>query len=220
MNAERPRKTASGWIHQKSRREVSPNLRWTVRGYTNGKHTCPRAVNASEGDLFARLRWFERRFRWTGEHLARRCEARAVARTVPRALGVVPFHFASHVGADRRQLRHTSVLVAKHGDAFAVELDDPPFAATDRSQRLRVGTQESIAQHVVRIVDVLLQVIPRAADDLLPSWIEQLAPGVLAPFDPVPGHHPRERAECHAVARVAGRHELPFRRLSDKRQSV
>ena len=29
MKAESPRKTAEGWIHQKSRRDVSPNLRWT-----------------------------------------------------------------------------------------------------------------------------------------------------------------------------------------------
>ena len=156
------------------------------------------------------------------EDLARRREARSVTRAVPGLLGAVPRHVGSpcactpataasacRARCDRRPRAHrpSSTIL-------------PSPRRTPRSD-VASGAGEAIADHVVRIVDVLLDVIPGAAADLRPARIEQIAPGIR----PAECTQSRaiiagERAERHAVAGVAGRGELTRRGLADERQAV
>ena len=50
-----------------------------------------------------------------------------------------------------------------------------PWPRLHRAQRFRLGAGKPIANQVVRVVDVLLDVVPQAARERLPARIEQLA---------------------------------------------
>ena len=93
-------------------------------------------------------------------------------------------------------------------DLRAVPFDDLALAALHGTKRLRFGSRKAVANQVVRIVDVLLEVVPEPAGEGLPAGIEQLGPGIGAPEDGVRDHHAGQRPERQAVARVSGRRVL------------
>src|SRR4029078_1470799 len=99
-----------------------------------------------------------RSFRGAGQDAAGGREAGSVARTVTGMLHVVPAHFASQVRADRREQRRLAVLTAVRGRALPLHFDDLLLAAAHRAQRARLGAGEAIADQVVGIVDVLLEI--------------------------------------------------------------
>src|SRR3954469_19714896 len=129
---------------------------------SGGAAIAPGTPGSRPAQVGARLRFrdlLERRLRRPGEDAAGRREARAVTGAVPGPLGAVPPHFAAHVRADRRQRRDVAALVAIGGDALSVQLEDAPVAAGHPAQAAPVRPGEAIADQVVRIVDILIEVI-------------------------------------------------------------
>src|SRR6476646_1127624 len=112
----------------------------------------------------------QRRLRRSRQHAARRREARAMARAIPRLLGAIPSHLAAHVRADRRELRHLARIAAIRRDPLALQLEDAAFAALERAQASSLRPGESIADQIIRIVDVFLEIVPRAAEQLGAAW--------------------------------------------------
>ena len=69
-----------------------------VSQWTDDRRLVP--LTTADLFLFSDLDPGQRLFRRPADHFARHLESRAVARAVPRALGVVPVHVAAHVRAD------------------------------------------------------------------------------------------------------------------------
>src|SRR5438270_6693210 len=162
----------------------------------------------------------ERRFGRPRDHLSSRLESGAVAWTIPRPLRLVPVDDASHVRARGGHSCDGAARVAVHRQLLAVQMENLPRAAAHRTQRSPFGAGESIADEVIRIVLVLADVIPERAENLRAARLEQIGPRIAASEHAVGGHHPRQRAERHAVAGISGAGELMVRRLADVRQAV
>src|SRR5262245_60216631 len=112
-----------------------------------------------------------------------------MAGTVPCPFGRVPADDTPHVRADSRAERQLPGAVAIRRDLLSLELDDLAFPAPNGAKRAGVGPRKAVANHVVRIVDVLLEVVPRAAAEGLSTRIEELRPGILSLEDGVRHHH-------------------------------
>src|SRR5687767_15970648 len=100
-------------------------------------------------------------------------------------LGRVPAHRASHVRADGGAKRDRASRVAIRCDLRAISFDDLSLTAFYRTKGFRLGAGKPIAKQVIRVVDVLLDVVPQAAGECLPTGIEQLGPRVRALEDGV-----------------------------------
>src|SRR5687768_6493598 len=125
-----------------------------------------------------------------------------MAGAVPGALRRVPADDAPHVRAGRGQACDFSGWTAVRGDLRSVTIDDATLAALERAQRSGVAGREAIANQVVRIVGILLEIVPAAQTDRGARRIEQLRPRILAAQDGVADHDRRQRAERDAVAGV------------------
>ena len=143
-----------------------------------------------------------------------------MARAVPSALGPVPGDHAAHVRADGRADGRGAGLIAVHSHFLAVALDDRALSALDRAQRLAVGPGEPVANHVVGIVRVLLDVVPQAPAECRPVGRKQLRPRVLAPQNRIGHHHPGQGTEGQAVPGETGGDELMVGCAADVRQAV
>ena len=175
---------ASGASSRRSAHESRARRRGTrnARGDHDGRgHTCVEnthnwRIGESENWRISNHQvanpycWFRQwRFGRACDHGAIGLEPRPVARAVPGALGLVPVDDAAHMRADRRALHRRAALVAIHGELLAVHLDDLARSARHLSQRFAFGAGEPIANEVVRVVLVLLEVVPEPAADLLPA---------------------------------------------------
>jgi hypothetical protein len=112
------------------------------------------------------------------------------------------------VCAGRRQRRDPPIVVAVGCDALAAKIDDPALAALQFPERGGIRAGDPIPHHVVGVVDVFLDVVPRAATDLRSADVEQFRPRVLQPQGGISRHHPGQRAESRPVAGEAGSGEL------------
>src|SRR5262245_13189233 len=111
------------------------------------------------------------------------------------------------MGARCRLQCDCAVLTAIRRDALPVIVDDFSVAAPDGSQRAALGTGKSIANQVIRVIRVLLDVVPGAAD--FPALDgEEIGPWAIAFEDGLAGHHACERPESDAVAGIAGARKL------------
>src|SRR5207247_819438 len=146
---------------------------------------------------------------------------RAMTRAIPRALRIVPGDGARHVRADRRSRDRRAASIAIQRDLLSIARHDAAGAARHFARGTSLRAREPIANHVVRIIFVLADVVPRgAAENFFPSRIEELAPRILAPDHAIGGHHSGERAERQPVAGESGAGELPLGGLADVRQTV
>src|SRR5262245_17918073 len=102
-----------------------------------------------------------------------------MTRTIPRALCVIPADVASHMRAHGRYHRHGAIIGARDSDALAIQRKHFPFPAMYRADRLPLRAGEHAFDHVVRVVDVLLDVIPRAAFYFCAADVEELLPRIL-----------------------------------------
>src|SRR5262245_18997348 len=143
-----------------------------------------------------------------------------MAGAVPCALGFVPIDGAPEVRAGGGAIRGGTGLVAIDGDGFAVDVHHASRSARHRALRQCLGAGESVADHVIRIVLVLADIVPRGAHDLLASRIEKLAPRILAADDAIGSHHRREGTEGQTVAAESGASELAVGGLANIRQPV
>ena len=148
-------------------------------------------------------------------------EPRAMARAVPGALGLIPGDDAAHVRADRRAQRHGSALVAIGGDLRALALDHLPFATLDRAQRSALGAGEAIANQVVRIVGVFLDVVPQRRGEALCGPDRTGRPTDSAGRESRPRRSwPPSVPNVMPLPAEAGRGELMVGRPADVRQAV
>ena len=76
------------------------------------------------------------------------------------------------MGAERRKSSDRSLLVTGGGDATAVQAENLPFATFQAAERLAFGSGEPILDHVVRVVQIFLDIIPRSGDELLASHVK------------------------------------------------
>ena len=81
-------------------------------------------------------------------------------------------------------------------------------------------SSEPIFDHVVGIILVFSQIIPRSAFNFFPVHCKQLGPWIFSSRSPVARHHCRYGAECNAVTAIAGSNELPLGILANVRQAV
>ena len=98
-----------------------------------------------------------------------------------------------------------------------------PDTAKEKPQEGRViavGSGKPIANHVVRIVGVFLEVVPQSLAKRLSIRCEERRPGIRLPLNRVGDHHAGQRAECHAVAREPGGGVLMIGHHSDVRQAI
>src|SRR4029077_16907382 len=113
------------------------------------------------------FRFLERRLGGAAEDGSVRLEARALNPTVPFPLGLIPGDQAAHVGAHRRSLDRHARLVPVDRDAFSVQVEHTARSTRHGAERLSLSAGDAIADHVVRLVLVLPQVVPDAAADAL-----------------------------------------------------
>src|SRR6187401_1135064 len=104
-----------------------------------------------------------------------------MAGAIPCVLSGVPPHHTTHVGARRGAQCDGSGGVAIRGNLGAVTLDDPALSSFDGTKRLGFGSGKSVANQVVRVVDVFFNVVPHAARDCLPAWVKQVTPRIRPP---------------------------------------
>src|SRR5580765_2969507 len=114
-----------------------------------------------------------------------------MTRAVPRPFAGVPADGASHVGADGGAKRRLSGRIAIRCDLRPIAFDDLALPPLHGTKRLRVGSGKAIANHVVRVVDVLPEVVPQSAGEGLPTRIEEIRPGIRSPEDGVRDHDAR-----------------------------
>ncbi len=79
---------------------------------------------------------------------------------------------------------------------------------------------ETVAKQIVRIVQILFEVLPEPTVERLAPDAQQIEPGVLALEITIARHHRGERAERESIAAEAGRDELARRVLADIGQAV
>src|SRR6478672_7741834 len=100
-----------------------------------------------------------------------------MTRTVPRAFSLVPVDAASHVGAVGRQERQLAAAVAAGGDQPSFDFHQAALAALNAPQ-MTAECAEAIANEIIRIVDILAQVLEGSSRDRRSLDIEQLGPRI------------------------------------------
>src|SRR6185437_5524221 len=150
--------------------------------------------------LFLRpLDFLQRLLRRTRKHFSRRLKSRTVARAIPRLVGRVPAHDAFQVGANGREQANLAILAAIPGHFFAVQLQDFSLANVEFVRRFTLGAFKAVAEHVKRIVEILLKVAPGAAVEFFAIHSEELEPGILATQIAIARHRRREGAERKTI---------------------
>jgi len=115
---------------------------------------------------------------------------------------------------------HRAVLVAVCGRARTVHVEHLSFSAPQHTKRGALRRGKPIADHVVQVVRVLFDVIPRAAAKLGAIRGEEISPGVGPAHYGVARHHRGNGAEGHAVAGKPGRYKLSLRGFADVGEPV
>ena len=75
------------------------------------------------------------------DDLAVKRETRAMARTIPAPVGLVPAKDAAHMGADRRHRVEPALLVPESRDVVAVDLEDRRLARSEIVEAVRLSRQ-------------------------------------------------------------------------------
>src|SRR3712207_8711580 len=83
------------------------------------------------------------------DHRSGAREARAVAGTVPRPLGRVPLHVATHVRADRRERVELPAFVPVGSGLPAVQPYEPPFAGCEDRKSTRLNSSHANISYAV-----------------------------------------------------------------------
>src|SRR5581483_5065955 len=135
-------------------------------------------------------------------------ESRAVTRTIPRFIRVVPADDASEMCANGRTQKYFSIFIAIRRNFFAVELENFSFASFQFIQRLAFCFCKTVAQHIKWIIQIFREVAPRAAVKFFSRDVEQIEPRVFSSEITVACHRCRECAERKSVAAKSGGDEL------------
>src|SRR6476661_3988993 len=112
------------------------------------------------------------------------------------------------------------VSVTKSGNFLTTPPDNHSVAKSQLADRGSFWPSEPIFDHVVGIVLVFSQVIPRSAFEFFTVHCKQLCPRIFSSRSPIARHHCSYRPECNAVAAIAGGNELTLGVLANVRQAV
>ena len=154
------------------------------------------------------------------EHGTRRVETRAVAGTIPGAIGRVPADEAFEMRADRGTDFHVAFVVAIRCDFPPVQAYDFPSPVVHIVEGVRVGAGDTVADQVVRIIQILLHLPPETTMKGPSVHAEQVEPRILPVQVPIPRHHRTQRAERKPIAAKARRNEFAVRVLANEGQPV
>ena len=164
----------------------------------------------------------QRRLRGSGDHVPLRRESRSVARAVPGPLGVVPARRCNPC-ACRSPIASTIAPASSREAATFLPSCSMilPSPRLHRAQRPAFRAGEAIADQVVRVVLVLLDVFPQAAAQRLRGRDRTArSTDCAGRGSRSRDHHRAERAERHAVAGESGGHVLMVGHAADVRQAV
>ena len=74
-------------------------------------------------------------------------------------IGRVPVDQAFEMRADRGTHRHVTFVIAIHGTFLPMQAHDFPFPVVHVVESGRVGVRDTVAEQIVRIIQILLQVV-------------------------------------------------------------
>src|SRR5436190_4088585 len=113
-----------------------------------------------------------------------------------------------------------AVRITESGNFLPTPTDNHSVARSQLADRRSFGPSEPVFDHVVRIILVFSQIIPRSALNFFPVHCKQLCPWIFCSRSPVARHHCRYGPERNAVAAITSRHKLPLGVFADVRQAV
>src|SRR5512133_2925042 len=113
-----------------------------------------------------------------------------------------------------------SIKVAESGNFLPTPTNDHSFARSYLADGISFGASKPILNHVIGIILVFFQIIPRSAFDLFPIDGKQPHPRIFLSRNPVACHHRRNCPEGHAVTAITSRHKLPLGIFPDVRQAI
>src|SRR5438105_11827232 len=122
--------------------------------------------------------------------------------------------------ADGRAEIHFAGFVAVSSEFFPIETQDFSVADFEFIDRTGLRAPEAVADHIKRVVEILLQVAPRAAMEFFSVNSEEIEPRVLPAKKPVPGHHCAQRSQRETIAAKTGGNELVPCVLTDEGQAI
>src|SRR5678815_692214 len=131
-------------------------------------------------DVGGSLHLRERRLGRPRNDFTRWLEPRSMAWAIPRSFGSVPPDHAPHVCTRRRAEGDGSGRITIRGDLRAVPFDDLASTPLHCANGLRLRPRKAVANHVVRIIDVLFEIVPEPTRQCLPAWVEELGPRIRA----------------------------------------
>jgi hypothetical protein len=127
----------------------------TVRGCS----TCRCTRSCLKG---SQVDWLQRCLRWPAQHGTSGVKARAVAGTIPGTIGRVPADQAVQMRADRGTDRHVACVIAIRRVFLPLQAHDFSCPVGHVVEGVGVSACETIAEQVVRIIEILLHIPPEA----------------------------------------------------------
>src|SRR5437868_7804750 len=103
---------------------------------------------------------------------------------------------------------HLIGFVPIRGNLFSVETENLSFSDFQLINRVSFRVLKTVAQHIIRIIKVLLNVAPRAAMEFLSIDVKKVEPWILFAEKSVPRHGVTQRAESKTIAADTGGNEL------------
>src|SRR4029450_7700066 len=122
--------------------------------------------------------------------------------------------------ADRGTDGHGAFVVAIRCDFSSVQAYDFPFPVGHIVEGVRVGAGDTVADQIVRIIQILLPIPPETTMKGPAVHAEQVEPRILPVQVPIPRHHRTQRAERKPIAAKTRRDEFPLRVLANEGQPV
>jgi hypothetical protein len=122
--------------------------------------------------------------------------------------------------ADRGTDRHVACVIAIRRVFLPLQAHDFSCPVGHVVEGVGVSACETVAEQVVRIIEILLHIPPEAAVKRPSIHAEQVALGVLPVQVAIPRHHRTQRAERKPIAAKARRNEFAVRVLANEGQPV
>ena len=122
--------------------------------------------------------------------------------------------------ADRGTDRHVPSVITVGRDFLPVQAHDFPGAVGHIVESVGVSACDTVAEQVVRIVQILLDIPPETTMQGPSVYAEEVEPGVLSVQVAIPRHHRTQRAERTPITAKARRNEYAVRVLANEGQPV